>query len=96
MKDGKLSEAPDFTAVTSDSKSNWPRHFRSVNHRANLGDIPFNQPSKFELSINLKTAKALSLSVPAALLEALSDTCLTRSAQRPDFRRLMHGAKGGV
>ena len=41
MKDGKLSEAPDFTAVTCDSKSNWPRHFRSVNHRANLGDIPF-------------------------------------------------------
>jgi hypothetical protein len=48
------------------------------------------------LSRNLKTAKALSLSVPATLLEALSDTCLTRSAQRPDFRRLMHGAKGGV
>ena len=73
MKDGKLSEAPDFTAVTCDSKSNWPRHFRSVNHRANLGDIPFNQPSKFELSINLKAARALSFTVPTTLLTAADE-----------------------
>jgi putative tryptophan/tyrosine transport system substrate-binding protein len=37
---------------------------------ANPGDIPFYQASKFELSLNLKTAKALSLSVPATLLAA--------------------------
>ena len=34
------------------------------------GDIPFYQASKFELSLNLKTAKTLSLSVPATLLAA--------------------------
>jgi len=37
---------------------------------ANPGDIPFYQASRFELSLNLKTAKALSLSVPATLLAA--------------------------
>lgn len=34
----------------------------------NPGDIPFYQASKFELSINLKTAKSLGLSMPATLL----------------------------
>lgn len=35
---------------------------------ANPGEIPFYQASKFELSINLKTAKSLGLEVPRTLL----------------------------
>ena len=35
---------------------------------AKPGEIPVFQPTKFELAINLKTAKALSLTVPSELL----------------------------
>jgi putative ABC transport system substrate-binding protein len=46
------------------------RHVVSIVDKrgANPADLPIEQPNKFELAVNLKTASALGMTIPLALL----------------------------
>jgi putative tryptophan/tyrosine transport system substrate-binding protein len=63
-----MSYGPDFPALFRRAAEIVDKILRGTTP----GDIPVEQPTKFDLVVNLKTAKALSLIIPDKIL-ALAD-----------------------
>ncbi len=61
---GLVSYGPDLAEMYRRAASYVDRIFRG----AKAGELAIEQPSKFEMVINLKTAKALGLSIPQSVL----------------------------
>jgi ABC-type uncharacterized transport system substrate-binding protein len=61
---GLLSYGPDLEDIVRRAAP----YVDSILHGANPGDLPVQVPTKFEIAINVKTAKALGLDVPPSIL----------------------------
>ncbi len=66
---GLMSYGPNYPALFQRAADFVDKILRGTKP----GDLPVEQPTKFELVINLKTAKALGLSIPQTLLVAADE-----------------------
>jgi putative ABC transport system substrate-binding protein len=61
---GLMAYGPDFPSIYTRAAGYVARILAD----ANPGELPIQRPTKFELIINLKTARGLGLSIPETLL----------------------------
>jgi putative ABC transport system substrate-binding protein len=61
---GLISYGPNLVAIEQRAAEYVDKIFKG----AKAADLPVEQPTKFEMLINMRTAKALSLSIPQSIM----------------------------
>ena len=57
-----------YSASFADVARRAATHVHRILQGAKPGDLPIDRPTRFELGVNLRTAKTLRLTLPPALL----------------------------
>jgi putative ABC transport system substrate-binding protein len=71
FQNSEHAQAGGLLSYSADSVDNYRRaatYVDKILKGARPGDLPIQQPGRFELVVNLRTADRLGLSLPASLL----------------------------